>query len=185
MPSGGGAGEDRGTHGPAPADPAAAGHGWAAGAPSPHTMTQAGADLLGVMDALGLETAQVVGLSYGGGIAQTAAVAAPERFASLTLAATTDFPFDAFENRARSGETDGMPAQVAPSLTRWFTPEFAAENPGRSAMRASRSCVATRSTGPPPGAPSAVSRYRTGCRTSLLQCSSSPASVTPRPRPRS
>ncbi|WP_040811566.1 alpha/beta fold hydrolase [Nocardia concava] len=104
------------------------GHGWAAGAPSPHTMAQAGRDLIGVMDALGLESAHVVGLSYGGGIAQAAAVDAPERVASLTLAATTDFPFDAFEGRARSGEVDGMPAQVAPSLTRWFTPGFLAEN---------------------------------------------------------
>lgn len=62
------------------------------------------------------------GLSYGGGIAQTAALAYPERFESLVLAATTDYPFEAFEARARSAETDGMEAQVAPSLTRWFTP---------------------------------------------------------------
>ena len=61
-------------------------------------------------------------MSFGGGIAQTAAVAHPERFLSLALLATTDHPFDAFEARARSGEVDGMEAQVAPSLTRWFTP---------------------------------------------------------------
>lgn len=97
------------------------GHGWAAGSPSPFTMGDTAADLVGVLDALGLERAHIVGLSYGGGIAQTAAVAAPERFESLSLLATTDYPFDAFEGRARSGEVDGMPAQVVPSLTRWFT----------------------------------------------------------------
>jgi 3-oxoadipate enol-lactonase len=99
------------------------GHGHAAGSPVPFTMDDTAADLVGVLDALGLERAHVVGLSYGGGIAQTAAVRHPERFASLALLATTDFPFtDAFETRARSGEVDGMPAQVVPSLTRWFTP---------------------------------------------------------------
>jgi 3-oxoadipate enol-lactonase len=104
------------------------GHGWAQGSPSPHTMVAAGTDLIGVLDALGLDRAHVVGLSYGGGIAQTAAVAAPARFASLSLLATTDHPFAAFENRARSGEVDGMAAQVVPSLTRWFTPGALAVN---------------------------------------------------------
>jgi pimeloyl-ACP methyl ester carboxylesterase len=81
------------------------------------------ADLSGVLDALALEQAHVVGLSYGGDVAQTAAVQRPERFASLALLATTDSPFAAFEHRARSGEVDGMEAHVAPSLTRWFTPD--------------------------------------------------------------
>jgi 3-oxoadipate enol-lactonase len=98
------------------------GHGSAAGSPSPFTMADAAADLFGVLDALGLDRAHIVGLSYGGGIAQAAAVSHPERIASLSLLATTDHPSGAFEDRARSGETDGMAAQVVPSLTRWFTP---------------------------------------------------------------
>jgi 3-oxoadipate enol-lactonase len=97
-------------------------HGAAAGSPTPFTMADTAADLIAVLDALELERAHVVGLSYGGGIAQTAAVSRPERFASLALLATTDHPFDSFEARARSGETDGMEAQLVPSLTRWFTP---------------------------------------------------------------
>lgn len=36
------------------------------------------------------------------------AVADPRRFESLALLATTDYPFDTFEARARSGEVDGM-----------------------------------------------------------------------------
>lgn len=98
------------------------GHGRAMGAPSSFTMADTAADLVGVLDALGLEQAHVVGLSYGGGIAQTAAVAHPERLLSLALLATTDHPFTAFEGRARAAETEGMAAQVVPSLTRWFTP---------------------------------------------------------------
>jgi 3-oxoadipate enol-lactonase len=105
------------------------GHGWAAGSPAPSAMDQAGADLIGVLDALGLTRAHVVGLSYGGGIAQTAAVAHPDRFDSLALLGTTDFPFEAFEARAHAAETEGMAAQVIPSLTRWFTPEAIAVNP--------------------------------------------------------
>jgi 3-oxoadipate enol-lactonase len=115
------------------------GHGRAAGSPSPFTMDHTAADLIGVLDCLGLPRAHVVGLSYGGGIAQTAAVACPGRFASLALLATTDHPFEAFESRARSGEIDGMAAQVIPSLTRWFTPSALALSGWE--VRYARECV--------------------------------------------
>ncbi|MEO3751156.1 alpha/beta fold hydrolase [Streptomyces sp. B6B3] len=103
------------------------GHGRAAGAPAPFTLADAAADLVGVLDALGLARAHVVGLSYGGAVAQTAAVAYPERVASLALLATTDRPLESFEDRAAAAERDGMSAQVAPTLTRWFTAEALAE----------------------------------------------------------
>lgn len=115
------------------------GHGSAAGAPVPGAMTDTGADLLFVLDALGLDRAHVVGLSYGGGIAQAAAVTAPDRFASLSLLATTDHPFDAFEGRAVAAEKEGMAAQVIPSLTRWFTPSALAVNAW--GVRYARECV--------------------------------------------
>ncbi|GIH12463.1 alpha/beta fold hydrolase [Rugosimonospora africana] len=104
------------------------GHGWATGSPNPFGMADTAADLVGVLDAVGVDRAHVVGLSYGGGVAQTAAVTHPERFASLALLATTDHPFDAFESRARAAEDSGMAAQVVPSLTRWFTAEALAVN---------------------------------------------------------
>src|SRR6516165_7960357 len=66
------------------------GHGWAAGSPAPFTMADIAADLLGVLDALDLNRAHVVGLSYGGGIVQTAATSNPERFESLALLATSE-----------------------------------------------------------------------------------------------
>ncbi|MGI5420801.1 alpha/beta fold hydrolase [Actinomadura luteofluorescens] len=105
------------------------GHGGAAGAPRPFTMDDLAADLLGVLDAFDVDRAHVVGLSMGGGIAQTVAVRAPEHVASLALLATTDHAFDAFEGRARSGEDDGMEAQIVPTLTRWFTPAALATDP--------------------------------------------------------
>ncbi|GAB3399479.1 alpha/beta hydrolase [Flindersiella endophytica] len=104
------------------------GHGVAAGSPAPYTMDDTADDLLAVLDALEIEQAHVVGLSFGGGVAQTAVVRRPDRFASLALLATVDQPLDAFEGRARAAEDEGMPAQVAPSLTRWLTPAAIAEN---------------------------------------------------------
>ncbi|WP_284748243.1 alpha/beta fold hydrolase [Amycolatopsis sp. RTGN1] len=98
------------------------GYGTAADAPKPFTMTATAADLVAVLDALELKSAHVAGLSLGGAIARAAAVAAPERFASLTLTAAPDRPVpEAFEQRARLAETEGMAAVVEPTLERWFT----------------------------------------------------------------
>lgn len=105
------------------------GHGGAAAAAPAALMTDYGADLIGVLDALGLARAHLGGLSLGGSIAQVAAVAAPGRVASLTLMASTDAPYtEVFEARAKAAEEDGMEAQVGPTLTRWFTPEGLAAN---------------------------------------------------------
>ncbi|MDT7798948.1 MAG: 3-oxoadipate enol-lactonase [Actinomycetota bacterium] len=118
------------------------GHGTAADAPKPFTMAGTAADLVAVLDALELETAHVAGLSLGGAIAQAAAVAAPERFASLTLMAAPDRPVpEAFEERARVAETEGMAALVEPTLERWFTAAaLAADTEG---VRYARDCVAS------------------------------------------
>jgi pimeloyl-ACP methyl ester carboxylesterase len=47
------------------------------------------ADVVGVLDALGIDRAHLVGVSMGGGIAQDAALTFPERVASLTLMAAS------------------------------------------------------------------------------------------------
>ena len=47
------------------------------------------ADAVGVLDALGVEAADLVGISMGGGIAQDIALAHPDRVASLTLMSTS------------------------------------------------------------------------------------------------
>lgn len=104
------------------------GHGSAADAPAPADLTTLADDLRAVLDHEGLSGAHVVGLSYGGAVAQTFAVRHRESVLSLTLAATTDRAFTSFEQRASAVETDGPAAQVASSLTRWFTPEALAEN---------------------------------------------------------
>lgn len=115
------------------------GHGAAAEAPAPTDLTVLSDDLLEVLATLGLERAHIVGLSYGGGIAQTFAAGHPESVLSLTLAATTDHPFESFAQRATAVEREGAAAQVASSLARWFTPEGLAEN--RWGVRYARECV--------------------------------------------
>ena len=58
------------------------------GAPG-YALPDLAADALGLLDALGIARAHLVGRSLGGGIALVAALAHPERVASLTLVATS------------------------------------------------------------------------------------------------
>lgn len=104
------------------------GHGRAADAPAARTLHDHAGDTAALLDRLEVPAAHVAGLSLGGAIAQTFALDHPDRVSRLDLAATVADPRDAFEQRARSGEADGMAAQVVPTLTRWFTPEALAAN---------------------------------------------------------
>ncbi|MGH3646510.1 MAG: alpha/beta fold hydrolase [Micromonosporaceae bacterium] len=55
----------------------------------PYTQEDLVADAVGVLDALHLATAHIVGISMGGGIAQRIAVEHPDRLTSLTLISTS------------------------------------------------------------------------------------------------
>lgn len=54
----------------------------------PYTMGQHAADLLALLDALGVERAHIAGISYGGEVAQAFVLRYPERVRSLILADT-------------------------------------------------------------------------------------------------
>lgn len=60
---------------------------------APYLLTDMAADTIGLMDALGIGTAHVVGASMGGAIAQTMAIEHPERLRTLTsIMSTTGAP---------------------------------------------------------------------------------------------
>jgi 3-oxoadipate enol-lactonase len=115
------------------------GHGAAIEAPAPADLDVTANDLSEILHVAGVDAAHIVGLSYGGGIAQTFATKHPAAVLSLTLAATTDRPFESFEDRAAAVEATGTAAQVATSLARWFTPEALAEN--GAGVSYARECV--------------------------------------------
>jgi pimeloyl-ACP methyl ester carboxylesterase len=73
------------------------------------------ADAVGVLDALGVARAHVVGLSAGGGIGQELALVHPERVASLTLIATSPispvgYPLPPPTDRLRAHYSNPPPA---------------------------------------------------------------------------
>ena len=70
--------------------------------PGPYTTRQLAGDTLGVLDAVGIERAHVVGASLGGMTAQELALAAPERVDRLVLCCTTPGGADAFPMPAQT-----------------------------------------------------------------------------------
>lgn len=70
-------------------------------------------DPLRVLDALGIEKAHLIGMSMGGGIAQTIAVRAPERVRTLTL----------IETSPAGGEPGDLPGPTPAVAKTWDEPE--------------------------------------------------------------
>jgi len=78
------------------------------------------ADVVAVLDAVGVERAAVIGFSFGGGVALEMALSHPKRVGSLGLIATTmpDRPFEpafveSLREVARAIRTDGVAAAMA------------------------------------------------------------------------
>jgi pimeloyl-ACP methyl ester carboxylesterase len=58
-------------------------------APGPYTTTQLAADAIAVLDAAGVDSGDVIGISLGGMVAQELVLAQPERVRKLVLCSTT------------------------------------------------------------------------------------------------
>jgi 3-oxoadipate enol-lactonase len=105
------------------------GHGGSGDAPRPGQMTAYRDDVASVLDRLGLGPATVVGVSFGGMIAQTLACHRPDLVAGLVLAACPGaMPLSAraaIVQRGMDAEQGGMSAVLAATLARWFTPAAA------------------------------------------------------------
>ncbi|MDB5510930.1 MAG: 3-oxoadipate enol-lactonase [Enterovirga sp.] len=81
------------------------------------------ADLAGLLDALGIAKAHVVGLSLGGMTGQLLAVTRPDKVDRLVLVATSAYmpPEDLWVERAEMVEARGMEAVAENVIKRWFT----------------------------------------------------------------
>lgn len=112
------------------------GHGLSDCPPAPYTMDDHAADLVGLMDALAVDRAVLVGLSIGGMIAQHLAARHPERVRALVLCDTAARIGSTalWDDRIAAIEAGGIDAIAEQILGRWFSPGFRRDHPGRVAL---------------------------------------------------
>lgn len=115
------------------------GFGAAAGSPQVTDLAHYATDIADLLERLGIGQAHVTGLSLGGTIALELGLQRPDLVSGLTVIAATAWSFPAFEERAQAAESDGLEAQIVPSLTRWFRPSDLARNDWPT--RYARNCV--------------------------------------------
>ncbi len=102
------------------------GHGGTPTTPGPYTIGLMAQDLLGLLDALGIDRVNYCGLSKGGMIGQWLGINALQRVNSLVLSNTASyFPNKAmWKDRIDMATNDGIPAIAEASIGRWFTPGY-------------------------------------------------------------
>jgi 3-oxoadipate enol-lactonase len=107
------------------------GHGGSPVPPGPYAMEELGADVLALLDRLGLERVSFCGLSIGGMIGMWCASEAPERFERLVLCCTVPYfgEPEMWDERASTVRAEGMGPMVAPAIERWLPPSVRAERP--------------------------------------------------------
>ncbi len=108
------------------------GHGRSPIPPGPYEIADLGADVLALLDLLGVERASYCGLSIGGMVGMWLGIHAPERIDRLVLICTSAHmpPAAAWAERAAAVRRAGSPEVVADAVVaRWLTPAFAAAHP--------------------------------------------------------
>lgn len=109
------------------------GHGESEVVPAPYAMSDLAQDVIGLLDALGLERVHFVGLSLGGMIGQVLGASFPERFRSLALCDTTDAipPAGApeWDKRVETARAQGMAPLAEANLERWLSGTFRVQCP--------------------------------------------------------
>ncbi len=109
------------------------GHGKTASIEAEHTVELYAAQLVRMMDALGIDRAVIVGFSLGGLIARGFALKHPERLSGLALVNTWFQRTQAEERlvveRMEITAQTGLEASVGPALIRWFSDAYRAKSP--------------------------------------------------------
>lgn len=115
------------------------GHGDSQVTPGPYSIAALGADVVGLLDHLGVQCGHFCGLSLGGMTGMWLGVHAQNRLRRLVLANTTAHmpPPAAWNTRIAQINAGGMSAIADAVLARWFTPRFVAhEAPALARMKA-------------------------------------------------
>lgn len=114
----------------------ARGHGGSDAPAGDYTIDRLGRDALAVLDAAGVRSAHVCGLSLGGVIGQWLGVHAAGRIASLTLANTASRigTRDSWEARRRLVLAEGLGAIADVAVERFFSAAFRAASPAMVAQ---------------------------------------------------
>lgn len=107
------------------------GHGLSDCPPAPYSIADHAGDLLGLLDALEIDQAILVGISVGGMISMDFSAKHPERVAKLVLLDT--FPkigsAEMWNKRINTIREDGIDSIADAILARWFAPSYAEAHP--------------------------------------------------------
>lgn len=110
------------------------GHGGSTVTPGPYSIEQLGRDVLGLVDALGIDRFAFCGLSMGGLIGQWLGINAGERLTQLVICnsgakiGTDEVWNERIDTVLKDGE-QAMRDMRDASIARWFTPAFARRDP--------------------------------------------------------
>ena len=109
------------------------GHGRSGGDAADWSFDYAADIVVQLLDEVSETPVHLIGISFGGMIAQVTALARPDKIRSLALIGTASgFPEDVRKGmraRAQAVRNGGMAAVVETSLERWFTPETREHRP--------------------------------------------------------
>jgi 3-oxoadipate enol-lactonase len=107
------------------------GHGRSPVPAAPYELADLGADVLALLDRLGLERVHWCGLSLGGMVGMWLAINAPERIDRLVLCCTSARlgPPETWADRAATVRAHGVDAVADAGLVRWLSPSFMEREP--------------------------------------------------------
>jgi 3-oxoadipate enol-lactonase len=112
------------------------GHGGTDAPSDPYSITMFAEDVVGLLDALGLDKVHFVGLSMGGFIAQLMGANHPDRVHSLAFCDTACVmpTLELWNDRIAQAEKGGTQVLADATLGRWFTADYHESNPKEVAL---------------------------------------------------